>query len=108
MRHQVRDNSKNMACSKPHSVLALASGALLLGAGAIMGPLPALAGDNNAENSAGEGNFDHSGIYSILASHGDFGGPSADASTGDRRYYYLQGRGWVPFNVRPDRPVRGN
>ena len=109
MTHQVRDNSRNMACSKRHRVLALASAALLLGAGAIMGPLPALAGDNNAENSAGEGNFDHSGIYSILVTpHGDFSGPSADASTGDRRYSYLAGRGWVPFNVRPGRPIRGN
>jgi len=108
MRHQVRDNSRNMACSKRNRELALASAALLLGAGAIMGSLPALAGDNSAENSAGEG-FDRSGIYStLLAPHGDFSGPSADASTGDRRYYYLAGRGWVPFNVRSGRAIRGN
>lgn len=109
MTHQVRNNSKSMACSKRHRVLALASAALVLGAGAIMGSLPAIAGDNNnSDNSAGEGNFDHSGIYSILqAPPGDFSGPSADA-TGDRRYYYLQGRGWVPFNVRSGRSVRGN
>ena len=107
MTHQVHDNSRNTACSKPHRVLALASAALLLGAGAIMGSLPALAGDNS-ENDAGEGSsFDHSGIYStLLAPHGDFSGPSA--STEDRRYYYLAGRGWVPFNVRSGRPIRGN
>jgi hypothetical protein len=108
MTHQIHDTSGSTACGKRHRVLTLAS-ALLLSAGAIMGSLPALAGDNNAENSAGEGSFDHSGIYStLLAPHGDFSGPSADASTGDRRYYYLAGRGWVPFNVRSGRPIRGN
>ena len=102
------ENSGISANRKRHHVTTLAS-ALLLGAGAIMGSLPALAGDNNAENSAGEGNFDHSGIYStLLTPRGDFSGPSAVSSTAERRFYYLEDQGWVPFNIRSGRSIRGN
>jgi hypothetical protein len=107
MTHQIHDTSGSTARGKRHRVLTLAS-ALLLSAGAIMGSLPALAGDNNAENSAGEGSFDHSGIYSfLLAPHGDFTGISA-TSTADRRLSYLAVPGRVPLKFRSGRSVRGN
>jgi|HubBroStandDraft_2_1064218.scaffolds.fasta_scaffold1869163_1 hypothetical protein len=107
MTHQIHDTSGSTARGNRHRVLTLAS-ALLFSAGAIMGSLPALAGDNNAENSAGEGSFDHSGIYSfLLAPHGDFTGTSA-TSTADRRLSYLAVPGRVPLKFRSGRSVRGN
>jgi|SRR4029077_3450496 hypothetical protein len=107
MTHQDYDNSGRAASSKRHRLLTFTS-ALLLGAGAIIGSLPAFAGDNNAENSAGEGNFDHSGIYTILAPHGDFNVPFTGTNTADRGYYYLEGQGRVPLKLRSNRSLRGN
>jgi hypothetical protein len=108
MTHQIHDTSGSTARGNRHRVLTLAS-ALLFSAGAIMGSLPALAGDNNAENSAGEGSFDHSGIYSfLLAPHGDFTGTSTATSTADRRLSYLAVPGRVPLKFRSGRSVRGN
>ncbi len=96
MTHQDYDNSGRAASSKRHRLLTFTS-ALLLGAGAIMGSLPALAGDNNAENSAGEG-FDHSGIYSILvAPHGDFTGTPPLPVQRIDGYYSAAGPGRVPL-----------
>jgi hypothetical protein len=106
MTHQDYDNSGRAACSKRHRLLTLTS-VLLLGAGAIIGSLPAFAGDN-AENSAGEGSFDHSGIYSILAPRADFNVPFTGTNTADRGYYYLEGEGRVPLKLRSNRSLRGN
>jgi hypothetical protein len=100
---QAYNNSGISACRKRY--LVVLAPALFV----VMGSLPALAGDNNAENDAGEGSFDHSGIYSVpLPPHRDFSGPSAGTSSGAKRYYYLQGRGWVPFNIRSGQSTRGN
>ncbi len=105
---QAHQTAGILAGRKRHRVVTLAS-ALLLGAGAIMGSLPALAGDNNAENSAGEGSFDHAGIYSVpLAPRGDFTSLSANTNTADRGYYYLEGHGRVPLKFRSYPSARGN
>jgi hypothetical protein len=105
MIYQAHSNSGISGCRK-HCRAATLAFALLLGAGAIMGSLPAHAGDNNAETDAGEGNFDHSGIYSILASHGDF--TSASTSTAERGFNYIERQGRVPLKLRSNRTVRGN
>jgi hypothetical protein len=106
MIYQAHSNSGISSRRKRCCVATLAF-ALLLGAGAIMGSLPARAGDGNAENDAGEGNFDHSGIYStLLASHGDFTGTST--STAERGFNYVEGQGRVPLKLRSNRTVRGN
>lgn len=107
MANQYCENSGRPAGSKRHRLLKLTS-ALLLGASAMIVSLPAFAGDNNAENSAGEGSFDHSGIYSILAPHADFTIPSIGTNTADRGYYYLESQGRVPLKLRSNRLQRGN
>ena len=107
MTNQYCDNSGSAAGSKRHRLVTLTS-ALLLGAGAMIVSLPAFAGDNNAENSAGEGSFDHSGIYSILAPHANFTIPSSGTNTAGRGYYYLEDQGRVPLKFRSDRSKRGN
>jgi hypothetical protein len=105
MIYRAHSNSGISGCRKRCRVATLAL-ALLLGAGAIMGSLPARAGES-AENDAGEGSFDHSGIYStLLASHGDFTGTST--STAERGFNYVEGQGRVPLKLRSNRTVRAN
>jgi hypothetical protein len=91
------------AISRKHlRTVTLASG-LLLSSAIITNSVPAFAaageGGAGSDNSAGEGNFDHSGIYTTLyqASGGDFGGSSSAAPAAKHGYYYLQGQGFVPI-----------
>jgi hypothetical protein len=105
---QAHDSFGGTACRKHRRLLTLAA-ALLLGAGGIMNSLPAFAdpgeGGAGGENSAGEGNYDHSGIYTTLfqASRGDFANSSASFTSTKKGYYYLQGHGWVPLNLSSKR-----
>ena len=67
-------------------------------------------GGAGSDNSAGEGNFDHSGIYSAVsqAPGGEFGNSSAAAVPPVRGYYYFQNQGQVPFKLRSGQSPRAN
>src|SRR6185369_8975898 len=110
MRHHVPQYSLGVNSSQASRVTALAC-ALLLGTGAVVTSAPAFAEPNGGENSAGDNNLDHTGVYSGAYSTGPAYVPNGAFAAGPKvrgGYYYLAGRGWIPLNGAPARFVRGN